>query len=183
MTLLVLDRVTVARGRRILVEGLSIALEPGDAALVTGPNGVGKSSLIRLCAGLLPPAVGTVEAAPCALADARLALDDELPLERALRFWSGKARTHESMAALRLDHLAAVPVRLLSTGQRQRANLARVVASDAPLWLLDEPANGLDADSTALLGELVAAHRAGGGAVVIATHIPVTLPNAVEVRL
>ncbi len=181
MTLLRLEGVAVARGGRMLVRDLSMLLDPGGAALVSGPNGAGKSSLIRVIAGLLRPAAGIVAAGRCALADARLALDPELPLRRALRFWGGEVDA--AMAALALDALAEVPVRLLSTGQRQRANLARVVASDAPLWLLDEPANGLDTASTALLEGLIARHREAGGAVVIATHIPVALPDAVAVSL
>jgi heme exporter protein A len=181
LTLLRLEGVTVARGGRVLVEALSLALGPEEAVLVTGANGAGKSSLLRVCAGLLAPAAGRVEAGSLALADARLALDEELPLARALGFWGGDVQAE--MAALDLVPLAGVPVRLLSTGQRQRANLARVVASGARLWLLDEPANGLDAASTATLEALVARHRAGGGAVVVATHIPVALPGAVEVRL
>lgn len=179
--LLQLDEVTVARGGRVLAERLSLSLEAGDAALVTGPNGAGKSSLIRVVAGLLRPVSGRVTSADVALADARPALDPELPLARALAFWGGEVTS--AMADLGLDGLRDVPVRLLSTGQRQRANLARVVASGAPLWLLDEPVNGLDTTSTAALEALIARHRAAGGAAVVATHIPVSLPHAIEVRL
>lgn len=179
--LLVLDRVAVARGGRELVRDLSLALGPGDAALVTGPNGAGKSSLIRVCAGLLRPVAGRVAASSSALADARLALDEERPLQRALAFWGGAVEG--ALSALNLLPLAEVPVRLLSTGQRQRANLARVVASGAPLWLLDEPINGLDSESTGVIETLFARHRANGGAVVVATHIPMSLPGAAEVRL
>lgn len=179
--LLVLDRVAVARGGRELVRDLSLALGPGDAALVTGPNGAGKSSLIRVCAGLLRPVAGRVAASSSALADARLALDEERPLQRALAFWGGAVEG--ALSALNLLPLAEVPVRLLSTGQRQRANLARVVASSAPLWLLDEPINGLDSESTGVIETLFARHRANGGAVVVATHIPMSLPGAAEVRL
>jgi heme exporter protein A len=179
--LLLLDRIAVARGGRELVRDLSLALGPGDAALVTGPNGAGKSSLIRVCAGLLRPAAGRVTASSSALADARLALDEERPLRRALAFWGGAVE--DALGALDLLALGDVPVRFLSTGQRQRANLARVVASGAPLWLLDEPVNGLDIASTGLIETLVARHRANGGAVVVATHIPMSLPDAAEVRL
>ena len=88
-----------------------------------------------------------------------------------------------ALDAVGLAHIAEVPVRLLSTGQRRRAALARVVASGAPVWLLDEPANGLDVASVAVLERLIAEHRAGGGTVLVATHTPIALPDAVEVIL
>jgi heme exporter protein A len=82
-----------------------------------------------------------------------------------------------------LERLAHVPVRMLSTGQRRRAALARVIASGAPLWLLDEPANGLDADGEARLAAAMAAHRASGGAILAASHQPLALPDVRDVRL
>ena len=82
-----------------------------------------------------------------------------------------------------IDHLAEIPVRFLSTGQRKRAALARVVASGARLWLLDEPANGLDTASVAALEAAIDTHRAGGGAVLVASHVPVALPDAQDLRL
>ena len=180
-----LDRVTVRRGGRLLLEELSLALGPGGAALLTGPNGVGKSSLIRVCAGLLRPAAGTVDAASTALADEHLALDERQRLGDALAFWArldGRDAA-PGLAAMGIDHLAEVPVRMLSTGQRKRATLARVVASGAALWLLDEPGNGLDADGRVRLAGAMAAHRAGGGAVLAASHLPLGLDDAVELAL
>ena len=162
--------VACRRGGRLLFEGLDLELGPGDALQVTGRNGSGKSSLIRLAAGLLRPDRGKVEAAPLAIAGDALALDRELPLRTALEFWGGDVRP--AMAALGLADLAGVPVRLLSAGQAKRASLARVAASGAPLWLLDEPANALDPDSLQLLGELVDGHRRAGGAVLAASHVP-----------
>lgn len=182
------DQVACLRGGRLLFEGLSFALTPGGAGLVTGPNGAGKSSLIRIAAGLLAPAAGRVtgEGARALLGEAA-ALDPELSLARALRFWAridGDAdRVDAALAAVALDALAQVPVRLLSTGQRRRAALARVIASGAPVWLLDEPANGLDTASVALLEAAIAAHRAGGGIVLAATHLPLAMPGAIEVAL
>ena len=154
----------------MLFEGLSLTLGPGEALHLTGPNGSGKSSLIRMAAGLLRADGGRIERSELALADEAPALDRELPLRRALGFWGGIV--DEAMDALDLARLAQVPVRLLSTGQAKRATLARVVASGAPLWLLDEPLNGLDSDGVSRLDALVAAHLSRGGAVIAASHGP-----------
>lgn len=189
MSLLSLDGVTLARGGRVLVEALTLAVGAGEALVVTGPNGVGKSSLIRLAAGLLSPAAGTVRrGGRTALLGEAAALDAELSLAAALRFWAGLdgadgAAVDGALDALGLTALAALPVRMLSTGQRRRAALARVAASGADLWLLDEPANGLDVASVAVLERLIAAHRAGGGAVVVATHLPIDVPLAQVLEL
>ena len=180
-TPLVLEAVTCVRGGRALFEELSLTLAAGEAALVTGANGVGKSSLLRICAGMLRPAAGRVAARRVAWADGRAALDAELPLGRALAFWG--ATDAAVLADFGLSALGDVPVRLLSTGQRQRAALARVAIDGAPLWLLDEPVNGLDVDATAVLERHIADHRARGGAVMVATHVPVALPGAQRIML
>jgi heme exporter protein A len=179
--LLRLQGVSCRRGGRLLFQGLDLTLAPGTAALVKGPNGAGKSSLIRLVAGLLEPAAGTVTRGEAALADEQLALDQRQTLRRALAFWV--TDPVPGIAAMGLERLAGVPVRIFSTGQRKRAALARVVASGAALWLLDEPANGLDADGRARLEAAMAAHRAGGGAILAASHQPLALPGAAEVTL
>ena len=172
-TLLRFDNVACRRGGRLLFENLSLSLGPGEALHLAGPNGSGKSSLIRLAAGLLRAERGTIERSDLALADEALALDRELSLRRALAFWAGKdGKLDEAMAALDLARLAQVPVRLLSTGQAKRATLARVAASGAPLWLLDEPLNGLDSDGVERLDTLVSAHLKSGGAVLAASHGP-----------
>lgn len=162
--------VALRRGGRLLFEGMDLALAPGEMLHVTGPNGSGKSSLIRLAAGLLQAERGTIERAPLSLADDHLALDRELPLRRALRFWSD--RIDEAMDALGLADLGRAPVRLLSSGQAKRAALARVAASATPLWLLDEPLNGLDSESAEQLARVIKAHIATGGAVLAASHQP-----------
>jgi heme exporter protein A len=167
------EAVALRRGGRRLFEGMDLELGPGEALLVAGPNGSGKSSLIRLAAGLLRAEAGRVERGALALSDEALALDRELPLRRALRFWGGAERLDAAMDALGLGNLGEVPVRLLSSGQAKRATLARVAASGAPLWLLDEPLNGLDADGVERLDALVAGHRAAGGAVLAASHMPI----------
>ena len=180
--------VACRRGGRILFSGLTFALAPGEAALVGGANGVGKSSLLRMIAGLVPHFAGqTIMTGALALADDRIALDADLPLGRALAFWAAidgaRARVGEALDALALSSLSDVPVRILSTGQRKRAVLARVVASGAPIWLLDEPANGLDTASVALLGAAVERHLANGGIVVAASHQPLPWTSAIGLTL
>jgi heme exporter protein A len=167
--LLKFSNVALRRGGRLLFEGLDFELGPGERLQVTGPNGSGKSSLIRLAAGLLHAEAGSIERSARALADDHLALDRELLLRRALGFWGGGG-VEQAMVALRIDHLAEVPVRLLSSGQVKRATLARIAASGAPLWLLDEPLNALDVDGRKRLGALVERHLERGGAVLAASH-------------
>ena len=183
MTALRLADVACRRGGRELFAGIGVALDAGEAALVSGANGVGKSSLLRIAAGLLRPAAGTVtrDGAVALLGEAH-ALDPELPLARALRFWIG-SRVSMALVALALEPLAEVPVAMLSTGQRRRAGMARIVGADAPIWLLDEPANGLDKAGVARIAALIATHRAAGGIAVVATHQPIALPDALQVAL
>jgi len=171
--LLRFEAVTLRRGGRLLFEGLDLKLGPGEALRLTGPNGSGKSSLIRLAAGLLRAEAGRVDRTALALSDDALALDRERPLRKALRFWGQAERLDPAMDAMALRDLSEVPVRLLSSGQAKRATLARVAASGAPLWLLDEPLNGLDGDGVRRLDALVAGHRASGGAVLAASHSPI----------
>ena len=178
MSVLRFEDVGCQRGGRMLFTRIGFALAAGGALCVTGPNGVGKSSLIRIAAGLLRPVEGAVtREGDVALLSEAHALDPERPLASALRYWIG-ARTEAALAAVGLAEAAAVPVRLLSTGQRRRAGLARVIGAEAPIWLLDEPANGLDGAGIALLEAAVADHRARGGIAVVATHLPLALPGA-----
>ncbi len=183
------EDVACLRGDRLLFEGLSFALAPGGAALVTGPNGVGKSSLLRIAAGLLPAAAGQVRReGGIALANEAAALDPQRPLARALGFWAGldgggAGAVTRGLAAMGIANLAEVPVRMLSTGQRKRAALARVIAGDAAIWLLDEPGNGLDAASLDRLAAAMAAHRADGGIVLAASHQPLGLADAQPIAL
>jgi heme exporter protein A len=184
--LLELDGVALARGGRLLFEGLDLALGAGGAALVGGPNGAGKSSLIRLAAGLLRASAGSVaRGGAAALADEGLALDPRLTLAGALGFWArlDGCEPAGGIDAMGLARLAPVPVRMLSTGQRKRAALARVIASGAPLWLLDEPANGLESEGLERLAAAMAAHRSGGGAILAASHQPLGLADAQMVTL
>ena len=184
-----LSGIACARGGRLLFRGVDLALEPGGSALLRGPNGIGKSSLMRICAGLLRPTAGTIERrGRIALADERLALDLEQPLGQALSFWArmdgaDAGAVDNALEAMALRQLGGIPVRMLSTGQRKRAALARVIASGAGLWLLDEPGNGLDDASLELLGAAVAAHLGRGGIVVAASHQPLPMASSMVIDL
>ncbi len=170
------------RGDRLLFRGLSFACAPGDAVHIAGANGIGKSSLIRILAGLLRPFSGeVVRAGKIGLTDERLALDENLPLGKALAFWErldGLRNARPRDDVLQLNALRDVPVRFLSTGQRKRAALARLLNAAPPIWLLDEPLNGLDEQARKTVEKLVAEHRAGGAIAVVASHQPVVLPGA-----
>lgn len=181
-----LEGVACRRGGRLLFAGVSLALGPGDAMVVSGANGCGKSSLLRVIAGLLPAFDGVVaRTGSVTLMGEASALDGDRQLGEALLFWARlddhgdpARRVAAGLAAMALTTIADVPVRLLSTGQRRRAALARVVASETDLWLLDEPANGLDVASIALLEAAIARHRDAGGIVLVATHQAIDLPGA-----
>lgn len=189
--ILSLSQVACARGGRLLFAGVSMSLDRGGAAVVTGPNGIGKSSLLRLAAGLIAPLEGRVRrTGRMTLMTEDLALDTERRLVEALLFWAkldgladASGRVAQALATVGLGALAEVPVRLLSTGQRRRAGLARVLAARAGLWLLDEPGNGLDRDGVAMLERVVADHRATGGAVLLTTHQSLDLRGAQALAL
>lgn len=184
--LLSLKKVACVRGGRLLFEKVSLWLGPGEAAIVMGPNGVGKTSLLRLAAGLLRAAAGQVERSSLmALADEGTALDERLTLARALAFWArlDGASAEKGMEAMGLVPLAHMPVRMLSTGQRKRAVLARAISAGAQLWLLDEPSNGLDVEGQERLTAAMAEHRRNGGAILAASHLPLGLEDARKVAL
>lgn len=167
------------RGERLLFRGLSLTLAPGEALHVTGANGIGKSSLIRILAGLLRPFAGAVEReGVVGLIDDRHALDRQIELGTALAFWGRLDGGEAPLGRLGLSDLLDVPVRYLSTGQTKRAALARLLAQRAPIWLLDEPLNGLDSGGVALVEGLIAEHLAGGGLAVIASHQPLSASAA-----
>ncbi|MBI1403458.1 MAG: heme ABC exporter ATP-binding protein CcmA [Porphyrobacter sp.] len=175
------DNLACRRGERLLFRRLSFRLEAGAACHVTGANGAGKTTLIRALAGLTTPFAGEVRReGSLALLEERTGLDPDLPLGRALAFWFGLDGAAESaaiMARLRLDALAEVPVRYLSTGQRKRAALARLLGQRAQVWLLDEPLSGLDTASQGLVTDLVRKHCAGGGIALIASHQPLDVDS------
>lgn len=181
--------VACMRGGRLLFEAMHFTLAPGQAALVTGPNGAGKSSLLRQAAGLLPTAAGRIErSGTIGLAGDQHALDAAKPLASALAFWAGvddvpAGRIAAALDAVGMAGLGDVPVRMLSTGQAKRAGLARLIGGDARIWLLDEPGNGLDGASLDRLARIMAAHRAGGGIIIAASHQPLGLDDAIAIRV
>ncbi|MGH7043136.1 MAG: heme ABC exporter ATP-binding protein CcmA [Acetobacteraceae bacterium] len=192
------EGVAAFRGERLVLRDIDLRVPAGGALVLIGPNGSGKSTLLRLLAGLLRPAAGQVLwNGEDALADpaahgARLvyvghqdAVKPGLTTAENLRFAAiaGGGSVAAGLAVLGLAELADLPARMLSAGQKRRLALARLGVSTAPLWLLDEPTLGLDAASVAQFGELLAAHRARGGLVVAATHLPLPLPDATEFRL
>jgi heme exporter protein A len=184
-----LESVAVIRGNRLVLQQFSLAAGSGDIIWVRGANGCGKSTLLRCIAGLLPHASGQVKiTGKVALADENPALEINVPLEKALGFWAdmdganGKLR-ESAMTAMDLLPLAEVPVRYLSSGQRRRAILSRVFASSAPIWLLDEPYNGLDTANAARLDAALLRHAAAGGIALVAAHQPPTINVAESITL
>jgi heme exporter protein A len=176
------------RGDRLIFESVSFQVEPGGALHLEGPNGSGKSSCLRLLAGLLSPESGTIRGNESrAYLGHDVALKPRMTLATELTHWArldcGLDRLPAAMAATNVTALADVPCKHLSSGQRRRAGLARVIASGAPLWLLDEPTAGLDTASAQLLAEAMAAHRAAGGMVVAAVHGDIGLAAPQVIRL
>jgi heme exporter protein A len=190
--------VAAFRGERLVFRDFSFTVPTGGALVLVGPNGSGKSTLLRLLAGLVRLAAGRVlwdgaDAFSDIAAHGRRvaylghqdAVKPGLTVTENLRFAAAVSGSSIATAlfALGLAPLADLPARMLSAGQKRRLALSRLVLSDAPLWLLDEPTLGLDTGSIEGFGRLLASHREGGGMVVAATHVPLPLPDAAALRL
>lgn len=169
------------RGDRLLFHKLSLSVGAGEALHITGANGSGKTTLIRTLAGLGAPYAGEVGCnVSVGLLDERTGLDPELALGAALDFWfalDGANDREAVLARLRLTTLVDVPVRYLSTGQKKRAGLARLLGQGASVWLLDEPLSGLDTASQDLVSDLVIEHLGNQGSALIASHQPLDVPG------
>lgn len=179
MTLRVTD-LCVARGGVAILEGLSFALAPHQALVLKGPNGIGKTTLLRTIAGLQPPFRGQVQAEEDSLAYAAHSdgLKSMLSVEENLRFWAQVFGNSEISQALEGFDLADLRHRLagsLSAGQKRRLGLARLLVTGRPIWILDEPTVSLDAASVGLFSEAVKRHLKAGGSALLATHIDLGL--------
>lgn len=183
------EKIAVMRGNRLILNGFSLEAVSGDIIWIRGVNGSGKSTLLRVLAGLLPVASGRVDVSGAvAFADDNPALDGNRTLEHALAFWAdldetSPAQREAALAAYDLIALAEVPMRYLSAGQKRRAGLARVHASRAPIWLLDEPYNGLDSANVARLDAELLRHAAAGGIALVAAHQPPSINVANSIKL
>lgn len=176
------------RGDRILFRKLSFSLAGGGALHITGANGTGKTTLMRTVAGLMTPFAGsTTHSHDIGLLTERLALDPDLTLDRAIAFWDKIDRfgdpNVETVDMLGLVPLLDVPVRYLSTGQKKRAALAVLIGSNSPIWLLDEPLSGLDADAITLVTERIENHLALDGIALIASHQPLAIEGLKSLEL
>lgn len=195
MSLLAVQGLAVARGGLRRLEGLDFDLSPGEALVLRGPNGLGKTSLLRCVAGLQRPVAGRIEMPEDAIAYAAHAdgLKSALTATENLAFWASVFGTADvspsadivaaALSALDLRPLAARPAATLSAGQKRRLGLARLIVAQRPLWVLDEPTVSLDQASVARFAQVLAAHLGQGGAALIATHVDLGLPGARDLDL
>ena len=193
------DNLACQRADQLIFKDLSFALAPGEAIWVRGRNGAGKSSLLRICARLLRPAVGRITwrgedifsasesyGADCQYVGHQEALKPVLTVRENIRFWAGYHGSADVEAALRefeLTGLADTPAGLLSQGQKKRSNLARLAASKAVFWILDEPVSALDRHFIGLFRDRLAQHLAAGGMALFATHQDLGLENVRSIDL
>lgn len=177
------DNLACARGGLPLIEGVSFVVAPGEALVLRGPNGCGKTTLLRTLAGLQPALAGEISCPPEQMAYGAHAdgLKATLSVAENLGFWAeihGQRAIGAALEAMNLVDLAGRQAQNLSAGQKRRLGLARLMVTGRWLWVLDEPTVSLDAASVALFAGVVRAHLAGGGAAVLATHIDLGLPEA-----
>ena len=188
------ENLACIRGERLVFSGLNFAVDEGGALLLIGANGSGKTSLLRLLAGLAPPAKGEIYLDGHNIVKDRLshnsnihyiahydATKADLTVRENLVFWTsmfGGGDVDTALTAFTLQGLADLPARFLSAGQRRRLALARLVAVEVPVWLLDEPTVALDSESLVALYEQISVHRMKGGLAVISTHVELDLSAA-----
>ena len=190
------DGLAAFRGERLVFSGLGFMVAEGGALLLTGPNGSGKSTLLRLISGLVRAEAGrllwrgqdaladlTEHASRVAYLGHLDAVKPGLTVAENLCVWGRGGAVAAALAIVGLTALAELPAKMLSAGQRRRLALARLAVRPAPIWLLDEPTLGLDTASVERFGAMLATHRAQGGVVLAATHLPLPLPDAAELAL
>ncbi len=193
---LIAEDLTIDRGARRVIEGLSFAVKQGEALVLTGANGVGKTTLLRALAGFIQPFRGSIKLeggdAERSVAEQAHAVGHANAVKASLTvlenatFWNSylesggesRARIQSALAHFGLEDLAEFPAAYLSAGQKRRLGLARLLVAHRPLWLLDEPTASLDAASSERLVAAVNAHTGKGGMAVIATHLPLGLESA-----
>lgn len=184
------ESLTCIRGDRVVFTNLNFSIEEGEVLNLRGPNGSGKSTLLRLMAGLISPLEGKLiwngsevqiqERDFCIYfhyVGHQDAIKNALTVEENLRFWSdlrslgrNEYMIKRALDTFSLTDLSSLPARFLSAGQRKRLNLTRLCTTTAPLWILDEPANSLDKESSEILDDLIKTHQKDGGILAIATH-------------
>ncbi|PLP56912.1 heme ABC exporter ATP-binding protein CcmA [Mesorhizobium loti] len=191
---LIAENLSGERGGEPVFEDIGFSVEDGESLVVTGPNGSGKSTLLRVVAGFLPAAAGGVRiaegkeafpsvASACHYLGHQNAMKTALTVTENLAFWQrfcgeGRLGIGEALDAVGLGGIGHLPFGYLSTGQRRRAAIAKLLVSHRPVWLLDEPTAGLDKASEHRFTDLMSAHCAAGGIVIAATHQPLGLERA-----
>jgi heme exporter protein A len=174
----------IARGGLPVLEGLSFELHPGQALILRGPNGIGKTTLLRTIAGLQPPLGGTVKGGEDQIAYAAHSdgLKSALTVSENLHFWASVFGVQDIEPALEVYNLTKLrdrPAGALSAGQKRRLGLSRMLVTGRPIWVMDEPTVSLDQASVMLFADAVRAHLATGGSALIATHIDLGLEATV----
>ena len=210
---LVVDKIAGERGGNLLFSGVSFTLAQGQGLIVTGPNGSGKSTLLRIVAGLMRPSEGSVSyedeqgsvVEACHYLGALNAMKDQLTVRENLAFWAAHlaienhTETHrqphefdaisvrnsieEALAAVRLPQVIDMPFGFLSTGQKRRVAIARLLGVHRPVWLVDEPTSGLDKASEGLFAEIAKSYLKSGGILVAATHVDLGLEGLAGLRI
>lgn len=204
---LIAQQLNLYRGSRLIIKDISFAVAGGEALILTGPNGAGKTTLLRAIAGFLPLASGSIAldggskdhdiVEQSHFVGHRDGIKGALTVEENARFFAdylgsslrspphggGEQSVQAALDRVGLAALADVPAAWLSAGQRRRLGLSRLLLAKRPLWLLDEPTVSLDAAAVATLAGMISQHLASGGIAVAATHIPLGLTNARELRL
>ncbi|MGL4395890.1 MAG: heme ABC exporter ATP-binding protein CcmA [Hyphomicrobium sp.] len=199
---LIAENLDVERGGRVVLSGVSLTVASGEAVILTGVNGAGKTTLLRTLAGYLKPVAGVIRldggdgektvGEHCHVVGHANAIKPSLTVAENVAFWADFLSESQSQSGARCAHalshfgltdLADFPAQYLSAGQKRRLGLARLLAAERPIWLLDEPTVSLDTASVELLAAALNAHTASGGLVIAATHLPLGIARARDLRL